>query len=340
MKLELILIISLFSFIYNETKYCSRYQCADIPNKSCAYSYEDDSNRSNIYINKNICKQNEICELYKNGIEIEKGLYKLGDCKPFINPRSILLPGEKCSDNKDCLNFNCVDNKCFGAKENETCLVVTDCVAGTFCSDTDGVKTCKPHKKLNETCQQNYHCENHLTCVNYKCVEYFSQPMSMHQIGPGVDRYNDTLCAEGKARTIDDRLYCLNVTDATSGSTEPKQCYYLGNHCTNRGEYINDFGISTSIAFTGCFCGFSKYGQIFCPGLKPTKERRDFIKFVTKHNKDCHAANTECFLVKNDELYREYIRLKVKADFQNKLIDAPDCFFDLVSHGLLDEHDK
>lgn len=245
---------------------CPKYKCKgeEFEKSACAFSrnpFNEFGDNIVIALNENACKSGEKCNI-QNSV-LTSNWTASHFCTKTNRPQNTRkkFPGEYCKSHEDCQKSNnsefvglCIDGLCSGLNEEERCKSHADCLVGTFCNGL----YCEKQKKERQFCLDQFHCLNHLGCLNNTCVSLNSQKV-------GAYLYEDT----------DERLCQFNMLNKKTGICN-KNSYYnmipdnngfvkcnIGQMC-NYTNALLDKQEYANIIQTPCECGFNEDAQGYC----------------------------------------------------------------------------
>jgi hypothetical protein len=163
-------------------------------------------------------------------------------CIKSTIPDYSVLPGEVCTEEKQCTINKCKDSTCAGYGKNESCNSTSQCDKGLYCKD----KKCIETGKKGDSCNDHNRCSVNLICnrIDYTCIEYGSIKVEQDAPFPAAcETYNqdkDGKCAEAPKIKNLKKLEC----------PESGKCEYL----------INEESITTP-----CTCAKTDTGKKYCP---------------------------------------------------------------------------
>jgi hypothetical protein len=238
---------------------CPKYQCVNGTDKTCAsLEVRPDNRIVNLTAS---CQEGEQCNVNFPEYFWLANLYNKNQtfhCIPSTNSTlsSVRLPGEDCTKDGECVHDprdpvtgKCVNGKCSGHSEGETCKDHTGCLKGLYCDR--GSKTCQKQKAKDSDCVTSYECINSVLCHQGKCnLEPFSLPLGS-QVSTDDRDMDMWKCS---------MAFTHNYTCTMLNQKDTKQTYVPCNpseNCiynTNEGDEINNM----------CDCGYNSNGQGYC----------------------------------------------------------------------------
>jgi hypothetical protein len=240
---------------------CPVYKCQENTKKACAY--EDPSISPKVVeLDENKCKPDEFCQVTPNPWDaFSKSKDPVeGSCKKKSEQlnKEKRWPGEACDAENTCLQGDCKDGSCPGAKAGEECKQHNDCIVGTFCQLEQGKGTCTKQLGSGEKCTGSYQCQNKYLCFEDKCqAVYFSQKK-----GAKVPIKNGFpsayFCEFG---TVDDEGVCSEIVHEDKVNDKGMVPCTAGDKC----KYIWDNGTTKTKDTKECQCGFNADAQAYCP---------------------------------------------------------------------------
>jgi len=182
----------------------------------------------------NKCKEDEICVLPLNITED-------GNCQK-IDETATLLPGEYCTNPKQCLYENeCANNVCKGKKPNEDCTHDGNCDVELHCNSK---KKCA---NSADSCSETEKCKSNQICLYGKCVILGQLEDGKESVVTGACRsyyIHDGKCTEGPKLHGNDKFMCPYT----------EQCRYYWTH-------------NNSMFLSRCICSGDAAINAFCsPG--------------------------------------------------------------------------
>ena len=309
---------------------CPKFIC-DKNIDQCLYGinqFDEDGNNITIKLNENICSVNEQCTINK-GILASNDLMNImenknieGKCNIYFYWSGIRYPGEKCNIDSDCIdNSTCIDGKCSGKENGESCKDTKECKVGHYCNNT-----CIPQKSEGERCNSGWDCENYLGCYKGRCIKFGT-------LKPGVLNSQEYSPFPGNEK----RHYLCNTgeldgDDGTTGNFCVKSKYsedWIKKYnktkdkkgfikCEYKESCFYDNGKRT--IEKKCGCGYNSDGQGYCPLPSSLRidEWNERIKFIADFaNNNCHTLSRfNCY---EQNSMKDFIKIK---QHDKKTIDA------------------
>ena len=241
--------------------------------------------------------------------------------KPTLN----MLPGEACTEEKDCkpvtlvandsdtettLGGKCVDKKCIGNDPTKKCVDHSSCTVGHYCAgfDTEAKKrgTCKPYEKVGGDCKSKSDCSFGLVCYKQKCHN------GDLALGTEVDPQDMEACATSYAAQDGDKKWrcAITVYDSAKHTTlvnnEVVECDF-NSDCYYANRFSDATDKDVKIADTQkCQCSFS--GKGYCPfAAFSTKSRAEKVakghaNVMAKENVHHNNNRDNEFLLTTDDI--------------------------------------
>lgn len=313
---------------------CPIFKCEEknvIENKNetkgaCLISYTKGINDTNVTLIKDVCSVTEFCSINgSNPLMLMQGKPIEGHCEKITNSVSPKkYPGEICKSNGIDLGYcvnnvsctscskkdkdgNCIEFRCEGKKENETCSSSIECNATLYCNETNF--KCMPQVGRNYYCYNTTSCKNKYVCHNHTCIDYFS-------LNDG-----DSIINEFDSNKIPLEYFCKYSTV----DYETKTCYSLisdskdenieFDECIQGDRCVYNTTLNTKVTKI-CECGFNNLGKAYCP-LPHNREKSLWHKYFeavkSKFNNKCHTLNrfncneTNAYALKDISFYSHYL---------------------------------
>jgi len=245
LNMEKIFLIFLVTFVYsNPNPTCSKYECGELETDEC-YRATIDNGRFNYTLQT--CSNDKLCDF-------DSDVYH-GKCSKDPPGR---LPGEFCTDTKDCLNGKCEqkdgarDKMCKGLDEGKNCTLDEDCDPGLFCSKEE---KCKSVVGDGKSCTEAK-CGPGLVCDGENCVNILSKKINHSSSVPAACEtfyvFNKT-CKEGPTLT--------KKNGEEANEKGPIECHGTRTNCSY--HVTNDGDIESE-----CVCGMNGKNKSYCnPGI-------------------------------------------------------------------------
>lgn len=312
--------ISSISLIFSQESYkCDVYKCAsnNLKTNQCIFSHLMPSN-STMYEISLKCQSGTFCPaIFESGNQT---------CITIPSPKN-LVEGEICSNNTECASNICNSPKCQGRAPDAVCNDNLECGIGYSCvkstNNTD-IKNCKPQRKLGESCETDYDCQNNLGCYhkNKTCIQYLSLPD-----GSQVNNYEEMLCQNMKAV----KGHCVS----TKLLQESDECTSINGTLQNTCQY-NLTGVPSgdeATFKTPCQCSKTYGNKKFCEYETQNPNWQKYISNLNEHfNKHSQGKHTRTRFDFDLELKK--MRLIVGNYPQYK--DSDSCVINLeLSSGLI-----
>jgi len=248
---------------------CPKYSCSKGAS-SCASSFNPNNWNSTgitVTLSEGVCSSTQSCSL-DNLVDVyekESVSFKC-DSKSKTKNR---FPGEKCSNNTDCINGNCTNNVCQHVGLGEACDLLDFnkfCGIDSYCflNTTLNNSSCVTQKGLNENCVFSHECKNNLACYNKTCSLEVGSKDETFEFDPKL--FSSDLINNQK-------FYCQSLLY----DEDKNRCYtytYNGTFNKTDGFYKceinngNECEYNTNLNGTlrkNCQCGFNANGNSYCP---------------------------------------------------------------------------
>ena len=322
-----ILFISLIIFTSSKAQnsnYCQRIQCNSQLDDNTCIKVE-----STISL-MNPCKETKICDIQiedpiLDSYCIEKDIFSFKK-----------LPSLPCEDNEECLSKYCSLGECMGKSDGSQCNSPSECYYGKTCRKNltltdNNLSHCLDPLKEGENCEIDTDCEIDCGCMKGICTKYFS--LENNEETGGIDYNSDfNFCKSGYVNELG---FCMNITlknDITECS-DLSPCEYDYTDKNNEKKSI--------IIDSNCLCGYNPFGKQYCllgSGNNNYTKYLDKLKKYHLNNKNCHlsertANGCQKDIISNNketlQQIKELINAKYWAKSNNRLIDAPECVFNI-----------
>ena len=220
--------------------------------------------------------------------------FATGDAAAFCSApaKPILLPGDACQQDGDCLLDNCTQGVCLGLSKGDGCLSDAYCKVGLGCWMNDSAS--------NTTCQEligaQGKCAGGKKCLpGYLCDTVTNNCTSLYSLPDKTSTSNSDLCVSGFAATLGTgKMEChagplLKTYNGSVDSAVPCasviNCIYT----------YSDQSVSTNLDPDkyGCFCGVNEFGFSYCrPGAGDSDFQLSFanIKKYIDQGVNCHIG--------------------------------------------------
>ena len=320
-----ILLISLIIFVSSKTTssdYCQKIQCnSEIGTDACIKV------ESTVSLMKP-CPQSKMCDTSSEDPVIDS--YCVDKKKSSFKR----LPSLPCSSSEECISGNCnyTIQKCNGKSDEDDCQKPEDCYYGKTCrKNQDLVNKCLPPLKEGDPCEVDTDCEIDCGCMKGNCTKYFSLD-DWEQTG-GLDYYSDfNFCKSGYVNEVG---ICMNLflkNDITECS-DLSPCVY---------EYKDENNEEQNLTIhSNCLCGYNPFGKQYCLLGSGNYNYTRYLEKLKKYhfnNENCHLSERtaegcqkDILLGSKEKLQQinELINAKYWAKANNRLIDAPECVFNV-----------
>lgn len=296
-----------------ETPKCAVYQCLEKQGNCAKSSFKS---VSDIKVTlSDICDESSYCSVDGKPNEIfYQSKDVTGKCELRTVSKTKRYPGEDCIKDADCTKSmytedeklgKCINNKCSGYKEGESCKSTEMCLAGYYCNLTDN--KCKIQSGINKECKSSYDCKNNLLCNHEKCQDV------LYSIEPGnvIDSGDQLLLSYYCAFATNYERKCVKYTEKNKPMNTDYTSCLIGSWCEYQYEPAT-FGVMTQ----RCDCGYNSKGQGYCPKGQESDEsgwRNYYSALKKQYDNKCHSVSRfQCYL-KDEKVMNEvsYYRNKV-----------------------------
>ena len=240
------------------------------------------------------------------------------------------LPSLPCENNDECLSSKCTNGFCEGKNSGETCESAQDCNYELTCLKSDNEYKCLPPLNTGEKCEKDTDCVNDSGCLNNICTKYFSLENNEYSRDYDVEEFS--FCKSGYQ---DELGKCLNLTldNNFTECTDVEKCEYFTDEEKTPENKIT--------IYSNCLCGYNPYGKKYCLiGSGNWNYTRYLQKLKDYHlnNKNCHSSERTADgcqkdLLSNDPETLKKINILINSKYwakqNNKLIDTPDCVYEI-----------
>ena len=242
------------------------------------------------------------------------------------------LPSLPCELNEECITGECMINKCKGYSDGDQCLSPKYCNFGKTCRKNEKlVYVCLAPLKEGDKCELDTDCELDCGCMKGICTKYFS--LDNYAETGGSDYDNDfNFCKSGY---VNEFGICMNISlkNEVTECSDSSPCEY---------EYTDENNeIKSLLIHPNCLCGYNPLGKKYCLlGSGNSNYTRYLEKLKQYHlkNENCHLSERTAEGCQKDILFGnerilqqidELINAKYWAKANNRLIDAPECIFNI-----------
>ena len=235
----------------SESATCSKYRCKT----------DDEKFTENTCIAYDLSEDIHLLDPCSKGYTCTQTIGTNSTCiKETPSTAADKYPGEKCTDNTDCVYGACSDKKCVGYTAGTACVSTLQCEPGLYC-DT-ATTTCTPLKNDGALCTHTDECGMHSYCQTQTslkvCAAYFSVKNNTAIDSCNLIAYEcETMaCYEDENKNG----YCFEAVE--SGDDLPIAC-------TSNSDCESSYsGMSIT---SECECGYNQDGTSYC-GLHPGDE--------------------------------------------------------------------
>jgi hypothetical protein len=250
----------LLSLNINTQFLCPNYTCDRRQENSCVYVQTGaHSTNSNSITLTDICNSDEFCNVPQPQSDIlsKEQLDSSYTCVKRTKITPPRYPGENCNEDADCLASSsttgrCINNKCSGVAEQETCYSSMECLKGLYCDM--GQHKCFKQKPVNVRCYSSSECENKYLCHESRCgLKPFSLDIGS-EIKDNSDMFNFAKCQLG---FMDMFNRCSMLSQDEPNEGEFIKCI-MGEKCFYK-IVGTDYGYGKD-----CGCGYNSTGQGYC----------------------------------------------------------------------------
>jgi hypothetical protein len=256
MLLILFLLSLSFSFIKLQQPniHCAKYQCDDTTSSSCitVHTGINSVGYNNVTLSHG-CPNGESCFVFMpwDTFTVEPKDLKVQCGQIFTF--TLRYPGEYCSLDSDCFGSHshneigkCINQKCTGMAEGDTCFDTAHCLKGLYCNKN--TKKCAKQRQIGESCLSSFDCINNIMCHNSTCsIEPFTLPLGAVIGKDPIDQFqcvfgtsHGNLCSSFN-QTVEDFITC------------------------NYNEKCNYTTSDGGLVLKDCGCGYNSEGQGYCP---------------------------------------------------------------------------
>ena len=327
-KINLIIfILSLISIISIQTPNedtCQKIECnSNLPTGTCI-KVESTTSLLNPCPSSQICS-NEFEDLIEDAFCQDKDK----DFLPFKK-----LPSLPCNDSSECLSNKCMQDKCIGVDDGDSCNNAYDCNYGKTCRKEnieENVYKCLDPVKEGEKCEIDTDCELSCGCREGVCTKYFS--LENWEKTGGRDYGKDfNFCKSGYVNEVG---ICMNISllNQTTECSFDSPCVYYYQDEQDHNQSL--------IIHQNCLCGYNPFGKQYC---LIGSGNYNYTRYLTKL-KDYHLNNANChlsertsegcqkdLLSKDEKILlkiNELINAKYWAKYNNRMIEAPECVYSI-----------
>ena len=302
---------------------CSIYKCAK-PDASSNVCIGEDSNI--YYLSPCIDILNSYCPPEFDLINVT--------CTTPPSKSYTAYPGEKCSQNTDCLYGFCNQGFCYGQDFGGDCSSHGECNPGYRC-DPGLMKCIFLIDSTSNGCITDYDCAVDMGCDEGYCIKYYSVA-SKNWINNCTNSISN-ICESGQC------LYGLCIDPLTSYQKTPIQC---GSEYDCMSLNLIDNGIKV---YSNCTCGFGNKGYSYCylfPGDKEYQIMLKLRKQLIKSNiaENCNTIRRwtkECILSQGSPSFAiEFEYATYNALYYPMLHDAEDCVLQVAFSDYYQDLEK
>mmetsp|Transcript_14658 Transcript_14658/g.21362 ORF Transcript_14658/g.21362 Transcript_14658/m.21362 type:complete len:341 (-) Transcript_14658:370-1392(-) len=301
---------------------CPKYKCSSITTGGPRICVSFQTTEPGTYLlDSSKCLENEYCP--PNHIEA------VSVCEEKVDQSPPKWPGEKCSSSLQCKHSKggCVEGKCQGSAEKESCLTSDNCNPGLFCSN--GV--CVPQISIGrQGCDFDHECVNNAACITKKCLPYFS--IKVNDLTPQCDDTHRSLLCEEE--------FCYrNSTSGLSYCGVPPKSKKLPTKCNSNSDCISEVEDGVSINST-CECGYNRDGQAYCSQQIGDPYNVDIYGILKKwYNSEAENCNT--YRRGNWTCMKDYMSdwatynyKKLYSENYPRIYDAEDCVLEVYQNDF------
>ena len=276
----------------------------------------------------NPCSENKKCNIF-NEDPTEDSFCVEKNPIPFKK-----LPSLPCNDTYECLSEVCMSQKCQGKEDGDACNLPSDCNYGKTCRkklENDTGTFCLNPLKEGEKCIIDTDCELDCGCMKGICTKYFSLE-NFEETG-GLDYKSEfNFCKSGY---VNEFGICMNISlkNEITECSDFSPCEY---------EYNDENGEKKSLLIhSNCLCGYNPFGKKYCLLGSGNSNYTRYLEKLKKYhfkNENCHLSERTAEGCQKDLIFgseetlqqiNELINAKYWAKANNRLIDAPECVYNV-----------
>ena len=244
------------------------------------------------------------------------------------------LPSLPCNSSEECLSDKCMLEKCVGTDDGDSCNNAFDCNYGKTCrknNSDDLVSHCLDPLEEGEKCQLDTDCELHCGCMKGICTKYFS--LDNYEETGGLDYNSDfNFCKSGYVNEVG---ICMNISlkNQITECSDESPCEY---------DYFDENNEKKSLTIhSNCLCGYNPFGKKYCligSGNYNFTKHPEKLKNYHFNNDNCHLSERTSQGCQKDLIFGseekleqiyELINAKYWAKANNRLIDSPECVYNV-----------
>ena len=318
----LILLFFLTTSKTSNSDYCQKIQCYSELNNDTCIKVE-----SSISLLKP-CPESKICNSLTEDPTFDSYCIEKNPI-PFKK-----LPSLYCEDSEECISLNCQQNKCIGQSDGGDCTSPSSCNYGKTCrrnlETSDSGRKCLDPLKEGERCELDTDCVLECGCMKNICTKYFS--LDNNESTGGTDYNSDfNFCKSGYVNEVG---ICMNISlknDITECDDSSPCIYDYIDETTKEKKNIT--------IHSNCLCGYNPFGKKYC---LLGSGNNNYTKYLNKlkdyhfNNENCHLAERTAEGCQKDlinglklQQIHELINAKYWAKYNNRLINVPECVFNV-----------
>ena len=242
------------------------------------------------------------------------------------------LPSLPCNANEECITGECMNDGCKGLSDGDRCPSPSYCNYGKTCrKNGDSTYACLNPLKEGEKCELDTDCEISCGCRKGICTKYFSLE-NFEETG-GLDYDTDfNFCKSGYVSEVG---ICMNISlkNEITECSEITPCKYEFKDENNKEKSL--------LIDSNCLCGYNPLGKKYCligSGNSNFTRYLEKLKKYHLNNENCHLSERTAGGCQKDILFGdeqtlqqiyELVNAKYWAKANNRLIDAPECVFNV-----------